>query len=264
MAEKLTKYSRKSYFFSEKQALKKSIQHLEAFRFKEALREIYWWAYKDGWKWSPLMIREKHLSDNFDTKYGTDTKTRADLVQLDIVGDNQENGVYYQASPVYATRRILKKLNITNYNKFTFIDYGSGKGRTLLLASELPFKQVIGVEFARELHEIALRNIQKYKKKRASQTISINEDATSFTVPEDNLVLYFFNPFNELVLNRVLQNISQSLDKTPRSAFIIYRYIPDLDIVKPYGFHLKKKWWSYCIFERDRNIINPVEKKTTS
>ena len=53
------------------------------------------------------------------------------------------------------------------FEDFTFIDFGSGKGRALLMASDLPFRRVIGLEFSRELHAIAQRNIQVYK--RAAQ-----------------------------------------------------------------------------------------------
>jgi hypothetical protein len=36
---------------------------------------------------------------------------------------------------------------------------GSGKGRALLVASELPFAKIIGVELSRELHRIAEQNL---------------------------------------------------------------------------------------------------------
>jgi len=47
---------------------------------------------------------------------------------------------------------VLEKLSI-NHSEFTFIDFGSGKGRVLFLASEYPYKKIIGVELARMLHE---------------------------------------------------------------------------------------------------------------
>ncbi len=35
------------------------------------------------------------------------------------------------------------------FNQFTFIDLGSGKGRTLLMASDFPFRKILGVEILR-------------------------------------------------------------------------------------------------------------------
>jgi predicted O-methyltransferase YrrM len=44
----------------------------------------------------------------------------------------------------------------------TFIDFGSGKGRALWMASEYPFRQLIALEFSPELHRIAEANITRY------------------------------------------------------------------------------------------------------
>src|SRR5579864_7137056 len=49
---------------------------------------------------------------------------------------------------------------------FTFIDLGSGKGRVLLMASDYPFKRIIGVEFMLELHRVAQKNIAGYSSDR--------------------------------------------------------------------------------------------------
>ena len=45
---------------------------------------------------------------------------------------------------------------------FTFIDLGSGKGRTLLMASSFPFRRIIGMELLEELNAIASQNIARY------------------------------------------------------------------------------------------------------
>ena len=44
------------------------------------------------------------------------------------------------------------------HDRFTFVDFGAGKGRVLMMACEYPFKQVIGVELSRKLHATASRN----------------------------------------------------------------------------------------------------------
>jgi methylase of polypeptide subunit release factors len=45
------------------------------------------------------------------------------------------------------------------HKDFTFIDLGSGKGRALVLALSYPFRRVVGVEFALELHRVAEANL---------------------------------------------------------------------------------------------------------
>ena len=57
---------------------------------------------------------------------------------------------------------MLRALDI-DYSDFVFVDYGSGKGRTLLVAAEFPFKKIVGVEIAQELHAIAGKNVDQYR-----------------------------------------------------------------------------------------------------
>ena len=71
------------------------------------------------------------------------------------------SGAQYQASEPELFHQILRALPVSPEG-FTFIDLGSGKGRTLLMASDYPFRRIIGVELLDELHQIARRNIASY------------------------------------------------------------------------------------------------------
>ena len=42
-----------------------------------------------------------------------------------------------------------------DFHEFVFIDLGSGKGRTLLMASDYPFRRIVGVELLPALHRAA-------------------------------------------------------------------------------------------------------------
>ena len=44
--------------------------------------------------------------------------------------------------------------------QFTFVDIGSGKGRTLLMASQFPFRKIVGVELIAELHQRDQENLR--------------------------------------------------------------------------------------------------------
>jgi predicted RNA methylase len=46
--------------------------------------------------------------------------------------------------------------------EYTFIDFGCGKGRAALLASEFGFREVVGVELNTKLAEIAQTNVTKW------------------------------------------------------------------------------------------------------
>ena len=47
-------------------------------------------------------------------------------------------------------------------SQLSFVDYGAGKGRVLLLAAQHPFAAVGGIEFAEELHDDAAMNIAQF------------------------------------------------------------------------------------------------------
>jgi SAM-dependent methyltransferase len=119
-----------------------------------------------------------------------------------------------------------------NFNDFTFIDLGSGKGRTLLMASDYPFLRIVGVELLPSLNEIAQQNLAQYhsQSQKCFAIESICTDATTFTLPDGALVIFLFNPFPESGLRRSLENLEKSLDAHPRPAYVIY-HNPQLEAV---------------------------------
>ncbi len=119
-----------------------------------------------------------------------------------------------------------------NFKDFTFIDLGSGKGRTLLMASDYPFRRILGVELLPSLNQIAQQNLAQYHSdsQRCFAMESVCADATTFTLPDDALVIFLFNPFPESGLLRSLANLEQSLDAHPRLVYVIY-HNPQLETV---------------------------------
>jgi SAM-dependent methyltransferase len=111
-----------------------------------------------------------------------------------------------------------------NFGEFTFVDLGSGKGRTLLMASDYPFRRILGVELLPSLHQIAQENLRQYKSdgQRCFALESICADAADFPLPEDPLVVYLFNPFPEPVLRQAVANLERSVREHPRAVYVLY------------------------------------------
>jgi hypothetical protein len=127
--------------------------------------------------------------DEFDRKYGTQTDGIREIRTLEAASlPNARYAVRYGPSGEKGFRRSLLKLNI-DPTRFTFIDFGSGKGRVLLIAAGFPFKAVLGIEFSQELHEIAVQNIARFPQNliTAGTLTSIREDASSFPLPPSDL-----------------------------------------------------------------------------
>ena len=165
-----------------------------------------------------VMLKEKA----YDWRHRVDTAGAAQIENLTVLGCNGRHAVQYE--PVFPSdfKSAIDNLDI-DYSKFTFIDFGSGKGRALFLASELPFKRIIGVEFAKELHDIATRNIQSYRSRsqHCFDVTSMHVDAAEFQFPPEQLFLYFNNPFTESVMQRVIGNIVGSVEVIPREVYVM-------------------------------------------
>lgn len=171
-----------------------------------------------------------HADGRFDRIHGTDTSGVIVLDGLEIAGPNRGNGEYFIATGTKIFNSLLAQLEI-QYENFVFIDFGSGKGRNLLLASHYPFRKIIGVEFSPEFHHCAESNIALYHPagQRCFSIESICIDAVEFDIPIEPCVLYFFHPFDEVIFEVVLHKVSESLAKMDRPVVLVY-----YDPVKPY------------------------------
>jgi SAM-dependent methyltransferase len=141
----------------------------------------------------------------------------------------------YQPTEPELFREMLEALSQqshSDFHDFVFIDLGSGKGRTLLMASDYSFRRVVGVELLPRLHSAAKENLSKYRSEsqKCFALESICADATEFPFPLEPTVLYLFNPFPESGLRRMMANLEQSLRTHPRVVYVLY-HNPLLDHV---------------------------------
>lgn len=156
-------------------------------------------------------------------QYGVDTAGIVRLGGLRIASENRDLGVRYQPSEPAAVRELIDALAI-DHSEYVFVDYGSGKGRVLLVASEFPFKRIVGVEFSPELNQIARENLARFPRdrQRCSEIELVTVDAAEYELPAEPAVLYFYNPFAEPVLRRVLTGVQESLGSHPRPVLLLF------------------------------------------
>jgi hypothetical protein len=168
--------------------------------------------------------QSRRESDEFDRAFHVDTAGLVFPEEIEVVGPNRDHGHAYLGIRPRDFRELLAAIPVP-HERYMFVDYGSGKGRALLLAAEWPFKAVIGLEFAPVLHRIAETNIQTYRNPacrcRAVRTLCM--DAVEFELPREPAILYFFNPFSEAVLSAVLKQVQRSLEASPRDLWIGYQ-----------------------------------------
>ena len=163
--------------------------------------------------------QSSQVTSEFDAIHGTDTEQVREIYDMDIPADRWRDAVRYQPSPHNLAKKLIHGLNI-DCSKYTFLDYGAGKGRVLLIAAELPFHAVIGIELSAELCATATANIDMVGPAtlKAREIRCARADATSFALPDTSLVCYFYNPFGENVLQAVADSLAASLDASPPPA----------------------------------------------
>jgi SAM-dependent methyltransferase len=164
-------------------------------------------------------------SDEFDTRYGTDTAKIVGVWALDIPHNKLEHAIRYETLAPDVFSESLGQLQIS-HQEFIFIDLGSGKGRALLLASRLPFKEIIGVELSSRLDAIAAQNIRLFKDdtQKCRNIKTICKDAMDYHFPDENVVLYLYNPFDEQVMQSVLAKVEEFILRNSREVFVLYHH----------------------------------------
>jgi SAM-dependent methyltransferase len=158
----------------------------------------------------------------YEKKLGINTHSIVNLNSLTLAGANSEQNHHYQGASYFIIFSILNKLpeDIKHSN---FVDYGCGKGRALFVAEQCGFTKLTGVDIAKELIDDANANKLVYQKKNnQSEFHFLFNDATTFQIPENTSVFYFFNPFGIDILQKVIQNIKESLKQNPRKIYCIY------------------------------------------
>ena len=152
----------------------------------------------------------------FDQKYGTDTGGYLgpeDLVK-GRANDAHNHGYSAIAPSVFgeAYRRWRETLAAVSgrIEAYSFVDVGAGKGRALLLASQLPFRKVLGVELSEELAGIAQQNVARWKRvaRPKSKIRVLHQDAAQLQWPRTPLLVYFYNPFACTLLAQMTKTLA--------------------------------------------------------
>lgn len=119
---------------------------------------------------------------------------------------------YYGVAPS-VFHRLIRRWRQTKptapLRDFTFVDVGAGMGRAVLLAAEIPFRQVLGVELHPTLARIARRNLRLWRAAARVQTPTriFCSDAVEFPLPHGPVLFFLFNPFGGPVLRRLLKRV---------------------------------------------------------
>ncbi len=176
----------------------------------------------------------------FDLRRGTETFLPHELDRLRMTAAAVADGVQYQGANPRLVRELLSCLP-SIVRGATFVDYGCGKGRVLLMAAETGFTQLIGVDFAPELAAICEANLRRRRGRAACAEVKVRvQDAAEFELPSGPLVVFLYNPFHGETLRRVVARLRQRAKADRQPVWILYANPRELPTFTAAGFVVTK------------------------
>lgn len=187
-------------------------------RFARYIKYFFFLAFKWDVRIAWHMIKQEIKGEK---KYGINTTGADELHKLEDQGIDISHAAIYMPVSYTLLETIFENLPAITGNHF--LDMGSGKGRALCMAAHKGFKQVTGLDFSKDLCEQAKINLAVTRQKIPDLNYTIiNNDAFYFEIPASVDCLFFFNPFDEMIMSGVVKNILKSLKQHPRKLSIIY------------------------------------------
>jgi predicted RNA methylase len=139
-----------------------------------------------------------------------------------IVASTGKDAHENQPSSFYTLKEGLKCLPIT-YKEIVLLDIGCGNGMVLNFGMLLKFKQVNGIDLNKTALEKATLNCSKiYQSIKTTEYNVQYADAVEYNIPGAVNVIYLFNPFGSVTMEKVAVNIFDHANKTGKAVYVIY------------------------------------------
>lgn len=155
------------------------------------------------------------------------------LLNIDTTGIDESKEDYhhnrYEPTPYTVLDRLIESEYISRED--ILIDYGCGKGRVALYLNYKIGCKTIGIDYNETLIEIANQN----KMNLNSNVLFYSMNAENYKITNEDC-FYFFNPFSDKILRRVMNKIINSLYDYPRKVKLFF-YYPDDEYI-PYLMNL--------------------------
>jgi hypothetical protein len=182
----------------------------------------------------------------FDILHGTDTG------QL-IPGDDLATGhrhdryitAYHGAAPSLFRKVMDRWLPFAQHplERTAFVDIGAGKGRAMLLATEYPFRRIVGVELHPALAAATRSNMEHYQATHITQPMSIHEaDVMGFRMPAGPCLVFLFNPFDIMLMDRFLERLAKQFKNRPGELDLIYINDEQRDLIQQSHKQFRELW----------------------
>lgn len=130
----------------------------------------------------------------------------------------------YEPTPYSVLVRLAESGYLTRDNKL--VDYGCGKGRASIFLASRVRCRVIGIDYNEDLIRMAQENLIR---SRVKGITFLHAAAEQYELTDEDS-FFFFNPFSEVILKRVIDQILWSWYENPRKMQVFFYYPTDEDV----------------------------------
>jgi SAM-dependent methyltransferase len=162
----------------------------------------------------------------FDQLHGTDTGSLIPGEDLATGHRHDRHITAYHGVAPSLFRKLLDRwqpLAQRPLEQTAFLDIGAGKGRAMLLAAEYPFRRIVGVELHPALAAAARSNIERWQANHTGPAMRLEEgDAMRLRMPAGPCVVFLFNPFDIVLMDRLLDRLKSQFRDRRNELDILY------------------------------------------
>lgn len=171
-----------------------------------------------------------------EKKYQINTTSFNNLSDFNIKGDQLKHGTEYMPVSYFTIEELLSRLP-KEIKKEVFLDIGCGKGRALCVAAHFGFINLKGIDFAKEMIDAAETNLIKTKNLFPDLNYELSwSDVSSLVIEKNVSTIFLFNPFNQKVMEMVIEKMNESLKKHPRPIYVLYASPQNIELFYQQGF----------------------------
>ena len=223
---------------------------------KKLLHYIYNFIYVT-FNWNlPLAIFVTWHEIKRGSKYNINTIKPESLKDLTIPEGDISMSSPYEAVSYFILENLLDNFRRLFPEEKSLLDVGCGKGRVMVAAAHYGFKNITGVEFAKELYKAAEKNINKIKPQFPDTSFKIFcHDILNYRLDPDDKVFFLFNPFNKETMEKFSEQVNRSAKEYPRTIYFIYASPKHLETLLEKGYEIvfkikKLKWLEGVILRK--------------
>jgi hypothetical protein len=190
----------------------------------------------------------------FDFRHNVETAREESLSDVGVAADATKSGnSLYRVTWGWLIEKALARLDI-DLARYSFIDYGSGKGKAMLMASCHPFRSIIGIEYAPRLHEIATANCLNFvnSRQKCRSLHPLLANVLDYTPPPGPIVCFMCNPFDVPTLRRVFKAWHKRYEAGERDIRILYLNMRNIAEVREV---LDEQKWLQPIAQERRFVL---------